>query len=331
MGVKNNRENENTSVMSNIDLKKIFFHWEWFLILILIGIIIMNSYLSPNFLSMSTLFNAPLTFLDKGFLVLSMTFILLLGEIDISVGSIIALTGVTLGLSFDAGLSMPVAIILSLVVGGLSGLLNGYLVVKFPELPSMILTLGTLSFYRGLSYVLLENESVSGFPTWYQNLGWGSIGPVPIMVIFFFIAAILFIYLKHKTLFGREITSTGYNKRTSHFSGIEVDKRIISAFVLNGLMAAITMLFLTSRMSSIRADIATGFELEVIAMVVLGGVSTSGGIGSMYGPIISIFIIGFLSYGLGLVNISSQTITMIIGILLIVSVLLTKINLRKKK
>jgi rhamnose transport system permease protein len=330
MGTKNNKENENTSVMSNFDIKKVFLHWEWFLILILIGIIIMNSYLSPNFLNMSTLFNAPLTFLDKGFLVLSMTFILLLGEIDISVGSIIALTGVTLGLSFDAGLSMPVAIILSLIVGGLSGFLNGYLVVKFPELPSMILTLGTLSFYRGLSYVLLENESVSGFPTWYQNLGWGSIGPIPIMTIFFFIAAILFIYLKHKTVYGREITSIGYNKRTSHFSGIEVDKRIISAFVLNGLMAAITMLFLTSRMSSIRADIATGYELEVIAMVVLGGVSTSGGIGSMYGPIISVFIIGFLSYGLGLVNVSSQAITMIIGILLIVSVLLTKINFKKK-
>ena len=321
---------EEKSVRKRFDFKEFFFQWEFILVIILIGIFIMNSSLSPNFLRVQTFLNAPMSFLDKAFMVLPMTFVLLLGKIDISVGSTVALSAVALGLSYQAGLPMILAIMVALLVGTLAGFINGFLITRYHELPSMILTLGTLTLYRGLSYILLENQSISGFPDWFQTLGWGYIGSVPIMFIVFALFAAFFIILMHKTAFGREISAIGFNERTSKYSGIKVNKRIIITFTMMGFMAAVTALFLASRMSSVRADIAVGYELEVIAMVVLGGVSTSGGVGKMVGPVIAVFIIGFLRYGLGLINVSSQVITMIIGVLLIGSVLVTKFKINRK-
>lgn len=310
------------------DLKEFFFQWEWLLVIIFIGINIMNSQLSPYYLSPYTLLDATMSFLDKAFIALPMAFVIIFGDIDISVGSTVALSSVIMGVLYNAGLSMPLAILACLLVGITAGLLNGLLIVKFKELSAVIVTLSTMILYRGIAYVILENQSTGNFPMWFSKFGWGYFNNViPYILIAFIFAAVIFYLLLHKTTFGRQVYAIGNNDVASRYSGVKVDKIKIIVFTLSGLMAAIAAIFLTSRMGSTRPNIASGYELDVIAMVVLGGVSTSGGKGRMAGVLLSILIIGYLRYGLGLVNVMDQVILIIIGALLILSVMISNLKL----
>lgn len=310
------------------NLKDFFLQWEWLLLLIFIGINIINASLSPYYLNTYTLLDATMTFLDKAFIALPMTFVIIFGDIDISVSSTVALSSVIMAVLYNAGLPMPLAIASCLLVGIIAGFLNGILIVKFKELSAVIVTLSTMILYRGVAYIILEDQASGGFPMWFNFLGWGYIkNIIPFILLIFIVAAIIFYILLHKTTFGRKVYAIGNNDIASLFSGVKVDKIKIIVFTLNGLMAAIAALFLTSKMGSTRPNIASGYELDVIAMVVLGGVSTSGGKGRMIGVLLSIFIIGFLRYGLGLVNVPDQVILIIIGLLLIFSVMISNLKL----
>jgi rhamnose transport system permease protein len=303
-----------------------FFQWEWLLVLIFVAVNIVNSTLSPYYFNVDTFLGTPMTFLDKAFIVLPMTMVIILGNIDISVGSTVALSAVVTAVTYNAGLPMPLALLLCLTVGTLCGLINGILMTKFKELSSVIVTLATMIIFRGIAYVILEDQASGKFPPWFSFLGWGFVGKVPLMLIAFTICAVAFWILLHKTSFGRRIYGMGSNLTASRYSGVKTDSIIMTVSVLTGLMAGVTALFLTSRMGSTRPNVAQGYELEVIAMVVLGGVSTSGGKGKMAGPLLAIFIIGFLNYGLGLVNIQAQVLLIIVGLLLILSVLVLNIR-----
>jgi rhamnose transport system permease protein len=215
-------------------------------------------------------------------------------------------------------------------VGTICGLINGLLIVKFKELSAVIVTLSTMIIYRGIAYIILEDQASGKFPQWYKFLGWGHVGGIPFILIVFAIFAVIFGLLLHKTTFGRRVYAMGNNITASRFSGVQVDKIKVIVFTLTGLMAAVTALFLTSRMGSTRPNVATGYELDVIAMVVLGGVSTAGGKGRIIGTILSIFIIGFLRYGLGLVNVPSQMLLIIIGLLLIFAVMIPNLKISKR-
>ena len=307
-------------------LKTFFLQWEWLLVLIFIAVNVINSSLSPYYLNIGSLVGSTNAFLDMAFLVLPMTFIIILGNIDISVASTVALSAVIMATTFNAGLPMPLAMLLCLVTSTLCGLINGLLMVKFKELSAVIVTLATMIIYRGVAYVILEDQASGHFPTWFSFLGWGSIGPIPFILIAFALCAVLFGILLHKTSFGRKVFAMGNNLTAARYSGIKTDSVIVAVFALTGLMAGFTALFLTSRMGSTRPNVAQGYELAVIAMVVLGGVSTSGGSGRIGGPILAVFIIGYLTYGLGLVNIKANVLLIIIGSLLILSVLV--LNLR---
>lgn len=308
--------------------KTFFLQWEWLLILILAIVFIVNANLSPYFFHVDNIINAPQTFLDKAFIVFPMALIMILRDIDISVGSTVALSSVVMATVYNSfGMPMGVAIVVCLLVGALCGLINGLLIVKFKELSAVIVTLGTMILFRGIAYIILENQSSGGFPDWFNYLGWGSIAGVPFILVIFVIVAILFALLLHKTTLGRIIYAMGSNPTASKFSGVSVDKIRVLVFVLAGLMAAVTAIFLASRMGSTRPNIATGYELEVITMAALGGISTAGGKGRIVGTIIAIFIIGYLQYGLGLINIPAQTLLIIIGALLILSVSVSKISL----
>ncbi len=303
-----------------------FLQWEWLLVLIFIAVNIVNSILSPYYLSADTFLQTPMTFLDMAFLVLPMTMVIILGNIDISVGSTVALSAVVMAVAYNAGLPMVPAVILCLLVASACGFFNGLLMTKFKELSSVIVTLATMIIYRGIAYVILQDQAAGNFPKWYSALGWSSVGGVPIILIAFAVCAVVFGLLLHKTSFGRRIYAMGSNLTASRYSGVKTDSIIMIVSVLTGLMAGFTALFLTSRMGSTRPNVAQGYELSVIAMVVLGGVSTSGGKGRIAGPLLAIFIIGFLNYGLGLVNIQAQVLLIIVGLLLILSVLV--LNLR---
>ncbi|MFC4599886.1 ABC transporter permease [Cohnella hongkongensis] len=309
-------------------LKGFVLQWEWLLVLLLLGVFVMNSNLSEYFLDSANLRDATMGFLDKAFIVLPMVFIILLGDIDISVASIVALSSVIMADLYQHGVPMELAVVICLAVGTLCGWINGLLIVKYKELSAVIVTLATMIIYRGIAYILLEDQAAGKFPGWFKFLGWGYVAGIPFILIAFAFFAVVFWILLHRTTFGRKVYAIGNNATAARFSGIQVDRIKIVVFTLAGLMSAIAALFLTSRMGSTRPNIATGYELEVIAMVVLGGVSTAGGKGRMIGAILAVFLIGFLRYGLGLVNVSAQTLLIIMGALLIASVAIPQLKQR---
>ena len=310
--------------------KKFFLQWEWMLILLFIVMNITNASLSPFYWDFNNLRDATMTFLDKAFIVFPMVLIMILRDIDISVASIVALASVVMAHLYSLGVSMEIAVLICLAVGAVCGLINGLLIVKFKELSAVIVTLATMIIYRGIAYIILEDQSAGSFPEWYGFFGWGYFYGIPFILIAFVVIAVIFGLLLHKTTFGRRVYAIGNNPTASRFSGVQVDKIKIIVFTLAGIMAAITALFLTSRMGSTRPNVALGYELDVIAMVVLGGISTAGGKGKMLGAIIAIFLIGYLRYGLGLVNIPAQVLMIIIGLLLITAVMVPNLKPKAK-
>ncbi|WP_208590645.1 ABC transporter permease [Gracilibacillus suaedae] len=311
--------------------KRLFLQWEWMLVLLIIAIFMMNSSISPYFLNYTSVTDATMTFLDKAFIVFPMVMIMLMREIDISVGSTVALSSVVMATAYNAGLPMILALVLCLVVGALCGFLNGFLLVKYRELSAVIVTLSTMILYRGIAYMILEDQSAGDFPTWFSFFGWGYIGTIPFILILFIALAILFVLIQQKTVFGRQIYAIGSNPTAARFAGVKVDRIKLIVFTLAGVMAAITAIFLTARMGSTRPNVANMYELDVIAMVALGGISTAGGKGRMLGAILAVFVIGYLQYGLGLINIPAQALLVIIGLLLIISVTITNLRVKKRK
>ncbi len=320
--------------------KKFFLKWEWFLVLIFIAVNILNICVSPLdkttgipiYCSVSGLFNATLSFLEKAFIALPMAYVLVLGDIDISVGSTVALSAVVMAECYNKlGLPMGVCVIICLLVGTLCGFINGFILTKFTELAPMIVTLGTQILFRGIATIILKDQASQGLTSvqWFSNLYWGKVGPVPIIFIFFVICAIVFGVVLHKTTFGRRLYAIGSNRVAAQYAGINVQKIRCLVFTITGTFSAVTAIFLASCMGSARPNIASGYELDAISMVVLGGISTAGGKGNFIGSIIAIFIIGFLRYGLGLINVSSQVMLVIIGALLIVAVMAPNLNLKK--
>lgn len=320
-------EHRNIAAKKQFNLKSFFFQWEWMLVLLFIIINIVNASISPYYLNSGKLMDATMTFLDKAFIVLPMAFVIILGDIDISVASTVALSAVVMAVSYNSGVPMVLAMIICLAVGTICGFINGILIVKFKELSVVIITLSTQIIYRGIAYIILENQASGKFPDWYKSLGWGYVGGIPIILIVFVIFAIIFGLLLHKTTFGRYVYAMGNNITATRFSGVQTDKIKVIVFTLAGIMSAVTALFLTSRMGSTRPNVASGYEMDVIAMVVLGGISASGGKGRIIGAIISIFLIGLLRYGLGLINVNAQAMLIIIGLLLIFAVMIPNLNI----
>ena len=301
-------------------VKRFFLQWEWMLVLMLVLVNVMNVSISPYYGDFDNIMGAMRDFLDKAIVVFPMAFVIMLGEIDISVASTMALSSVIMGISFQAGIPMAAAVVIGLLVGTLCGFINGIILAKFKELSSMIVTLATQIIFRGIASILLETNSVGGFASWFNFLGWGKIGPIPFILIFCVIEGLFFAYLLHFTKFGRRSYAMGNSVTVSRFSGIKTDQMKIIIFTMTGFLAAVAAMFLASKMGSVRPDVAKGYELDIIAMVVLGGVSTAGGKGRILGTALSILVIGLLRYGLGLINVQSQIIMIIVGALLVISV-----------
>jgi rhamnose transport system permease protein len=314
----------------DFSLKGFFLQWEWMLVIILVAVFLINSFLSPYFFNYPSLRDGTMTFLDKAFIVFPMAMVMILRDIDISVGSTVALSSVVMATAYNSlGVPMEMAVVLCLAVGALCGLINGILIVKFKELSAVIVTLGTMILYRGIAYVILEDQSSGNFPEWFGFFGWGYVFGIPFILILFVVFAIVFGIVLHKTTFGRQIFAIGKNPTASRFSGVKVDKIKIIVFTLAGVMAGLTALFLASRMGSTRPNVANMYELDVIAMAALGGISTAGGKGKIIGTFIAVFIVGYLQYGLGLINIPAQTLLIVVGALLIFAVAVPKIKLPK--
>lgn len=252
---------------------------------------------------------------------LPMTLIIITEEIDLSVASTLGLSSVVTGLGVQAGWPLPVAGLLAILVGTVAGAINGAL-VTFVGLPSLAVTIGTLALFRGVAVGLLGTTAISDFPEFWTDLARANVPgtPVPVIIIPFLILAILFSVLLHFTPFGRTLYAIGLNKEAAAFSGIDVGMTKFWLFVMSGSVAGFAGVYFTLLYSNARGDNAIGMELQIIAAVLLGGVSIFGGRGAMHGVIAGVFLIGTLSSALRLAGITSDIINIITGILLILSV-----------
>lgn len=310
-------------------IKSFFLRWEFILIVLFLIVNVMNASFSSKYLNVDNLFTAISTFLVKGFIAFPMAYILMMGDIDLSVGSTVALSATVLGVSFNGGLPMGLAVVLALLCGLLCGFLNGLILTSFPELAPMVVTLGTMTLYRGITEMILESQSSGGFHecTWFYNLYYARIGSIPYIFILFVLLAVVFGFVLHKTPFGRHLYAIGSNRLAAQYAGVPVQRIRLICYMLVGLICGLSAVFYSSWMGTVRSDIGAGYELEAISMVVLGGISTAGGKGNFPGTVIAIFTIGLLKYGLGLINVNSQTILMIIGAILIFVVMLPNLEL----
>ena len=281
--------------------------------------------------SMATVrnFDSPLTttflLLDIApilFIALPMTMVIITGEIDLSVASTVGLSSVLVGVFYEHGLSIPVAGVLALVAGALCGAFNGFL-VAYVGLPSLAVTIGTLALFRGIAVGLLGTRAVTDFPQGWTSLAKDKIGdtPIPVIMIPFAVLAIAFAVLLHFSTFGRGVYDIGLNREAAHFTGVNVARTKLILFVLCGVVSAFAGIYYTLRFGSARGDNATGLELQVIAAVLLGGVSIFGGRGKLHGVIAGVVLIGVVASALRLEGITVNVTNIIIGLLLVLSVI----------
>jgi rhamnose transport system permease protein len=257
---------------------------------------------------------------------LPMTLVIVSGEIDLSVASIVGLSSVTVGLLVDHGTSVPVAALVALVVGLACGALNGFL-VAYVGLPSLAVTIGTLALFRGIAVGALGTKAITSFPERWTKLVKSEIGStgVPLIVIAFVVLAVVFTLLLHFSAFGRGVYDIGLNTEAAEFTGVPVRRTKFALFVLSGVVSAFAGIYFTLRFTSARGDNATGLELQVIAAVLLGGVSIFGGRGKLHGVIAGVLLIGVISSALRLQGVTVNIVNIIIGLLLVASVMSTSV------
>lgn len=291
--------------------------WEMLLLLVALAIFIANSLASPYFLDPWNLSDASFNFTEKAMIAFAMALLIISGEIDLSVGAIIALCSTVMGLAMSMGAGTPVLVLLGLATGLACGAFNGLLVARF-GLPSIVVTIGTMSLFRGISYIVLGDGAFTGYPASFAWFGQGYVWwVITVELVIFALAALVFGILLHRTNFGRMVYAIGNNATAARFSGIRVERVKFSLFLLTGLMSGIAAICLTSRLGSTRPSIAAGFELEVVTIVVLGGVSILGGSGSIPGVVIAALVLGLVTFGLGLLNVPGIVMSIIVGALLI--------------
>ena len=293
--------------------------WEGFLCLVLLMTISVNAVNSDAFLSIDNQINLFALSIEKVIIALIMAFIIINAEIDLSVASMMGLAACALGWMVDAGASMATALALCLLIGIAGGLFNGFW-ITFMKLPSLVVTLAMLIGFRGLARVVVEDRSIRVFPSWFEELGQQPIlGPFPLSMIIFFFLMIASVGVLRFTGFGRYVYVIGINKEMARYSGINVTHVKLILFALSGLISAMAGILFAARLGSVRGDMGLGFELDIITMVLLGGVSIFGGSGSIYGVILSILIVLYLRNGMSLSNITGHLQTGVIGMLLIFS------------
>ena len=297
-----------------------FLRWEAMLAAVLIAAFIVFSMLSPYFLSVDTLSDATFNFTERAIVALPLALLIIAGEIDISVAAIIALASVAMGLGSAQGIGSAGLVVIGLGTGLLAGCINGAL-VTIGRVPSIVATICTMTLFRGAAYAVLGDRVLKDYPASFATFGQGYlIGPVSIELTLFTLFAILFAVFLHRTRWGRVTFAVGANPVASRYSGIAVNRYRFALFALTGLFSGVAAVLLTSRLGSTRPSIAQGWELEIISMVILGGVSVWGGKGSILGVVLAALVFGLTTFGLGLMNIPGIVLSIFTGLLLILVV-----------
>lgn len=311
-------------------MKQRLMSWEGLLLATFVVIFVVNAVALPQFLTVSNQINLFQLSIEKVIVVLVMAFIIINAEIDLSVGSMMGLSACAFGWMFQQGVDPVLAICLCLLIGVIGGALNGFF-VAWVGLPSLVVTLATLIGFRGLARVIIEDRGITDFPDWFDALGQqGFLGPLPFalicFVIFFFVAWTVL----EGSGFGRKTYVIGSNRDVADFAGIDTRRHKMILFVASGLLSAFAGLLYAARVGAVRGDVANGFELDIITIVLLGGASIFGGSGTMVGIGLAILIVLNLRNGMALHNVTGHIQTGVIGLLLIASVLAPRLKLARR-
>jgi rhamnose transport system permease protein len=299
--------------------------WEGGLLVVFLATLALNVSFAPEFLTVQNQINLFQLSVEKIIVALVMTLIIINAEIDLSVASVMGLAAVVFAYLLNNGWGGGSAALVCLGVGIVAGLVNAVLVARI-GIPSLVVTLAMMICFRGFSRVIVQDTSLGNFPDWVTDLGQkGLIGPLPLSLVLFFVLLVLLGVLLHRTGFGRQVVVIGTNAEVARFSGVDVARVKEILFVMSAVISAVAGVLYAARLGSVRGDSALGFELDIITMVLLGGVSIFGGKGSMAGVFLAILIILNLRNGMALMNITGHVQTGVIGTLLILSVLLPNI------
>ena len=276
--------------------------WEGFLVAILIVVFLINAFIAPNYLSIGNQVNLFVLSIERIIVALTMTFLIINGEIDLSAPSIMGLAACVAAYLFNRGMDFGTALLISMSIGLATGLFNGFW-IAIVGLNSLVVTLAMLISYRGMARIFLEDRSIGSFPECFNQLGQKSlVGPFPLALIIFFGLLVLCVIVLQYSGFGRRTFAIGNNKDAARYSGVKVARVKLSLFIASGLVSALAGLLLAARLGAVRGDLAYGYELEIVTMVLLGGVSIFGGSGSLYGVFLSILIILNIKNGMSLAN-----------------------------
>ena len=318
-------------------LRDILLRWEVILAILLVLTVVVNTIVSPYFLDIFNLADATFNFSEKAIIALGMALLILVREIDLSVAAIVALAAMGIGHAAEAGLGATGLFATGMGIGLLCGLFNGVLVTWF-SLPSIVVTIGTMSLFRGITQVILGDQAKTKYPQEFLDLGqsyfikmkatgisWLFIPPVPLSFLIFLVLAVLFGLVLHKTVIGRQLFAIGSNPVAARFSGIPVDRLRLLLFVLSGILSGLAAALLTARLGSMRSNIGVGWELDIVTMVILGGVSIAGGVGSIMGVFLAVLVLGLVTFGMSLNNIPGQVVSVYLGILLIAVIAVPRI------
>lgn len=297
----------------------------------LVGLMVIITLMNPNFLTTNNLLNLLLQVTANGFIAFGMTFVILKGGIDLSVGSILALSSaITAGL-IGSGLPVPLAILVAIALGAVFGMVNGVL-ISYGKLAPFIVTLATMTIFRGATLVYTNGNPITkglSDTFLFQFLGQGYIVGIPFPVILMLVVFLILYVVLHKTAFGKSVYAIGGNEKAAYISGVKLNKVKIIIYTISGIMASISGLIITSRLSSAQPTAGASYEMDAIAAVVLGGTSLAGGKGRIVGTLIGALIIGVLNNGLNLIGVSAFWQQVVKGIVILIAVLLDRFKVNK--
>lgn len=279
--------------------------------------ILILSLQSEQFLTLANLLNQGRLMTEVALVALVMTFVIASGGIDLSVGSIMGLSAILLGTFWQKmGIPLPLAMVMTLGVGILCGLFNGFIIVRF-GMPPLIATLGTLALYRGLAEGISQARSVRGWPEWFMQLGQGDLAGVPVQVWILLVALVIAGAILGYTRWGRTVYAIGASETAARFAGLSVDATKMTIYAVSGLASSLAAMIFVARVSTTRSDMGTGLELDVITAVVLGGTSIFGGKGTIIGTALGLILVQVLENGLSLAGVKGDGTIVLIGVVLI--------------
>ena len=304
---------------------------ETLLAIILVVALIGLGAFNDRFLTIDNLLNQGRLMTEIGLIALPMTFVIITGGIDLSVGAIVGLCAVMLGYSWKTfGFPLPLAIAFALFVGALAGFVNGLVITRI-KVPPLIMTIATLALYRGLAEGVSQAHSVRGYPEWFYVLGQGDVFGVPTQLLILIVLIVVAGVALDRTTFGRALYAIGSNETAARFSALNVDRTKLVIYTLSGLASGLAAVVLVSRVTTTRMDMGMGYELDVIAAVVLGGTSIFGGLGTIWGTVIGLVMIQLLKNGLALTGVKGDATIVVIGVALILSVLIASSLQRRRE